>query len=82
MKEESLPLSLSSLTMCTEWQHTNAGAPRARLQFEGELSPKHYQYIEEAGPLKPKLSQNLVKPFVLRFAKRCPTWTRIMWMQP
>jgi hypothetical protein len=50
--------------MCTEWQHTNAGAPRARLQFEGELSPKHYQYIEEAGPLKPKLSQNLVKPFV------------------
>jgi hypothetical protein len=21
-------------------------------------------------------------PFVLRFAKRCPTWTRVMWMQP
>jgi hypothetical protein len=23
-----------------------------------------------------------VLPIMLRFAKRCPTWTRIMWMQP
>jgi hypothetical protein len=23
-----------------------------------------------------------VSPIMLRFAKRCPTWTRIVWMQP
>jgi hypothetical protein len=25
---------------------------------------------------------SLVRDSVLRFAKRCPTWTRFVWMQP
>jgi hypothetical protein len=43
------------------------------MVLEGLCETRCESSISEVSPLGRRL---------LRFAKRCPTWTRIMWMQP
>jgi hypothetical protein len=85
---EFLPTDTSASHMCAgsakkksssksfsaeEWSKILWPAKTARKQLKKLRAEAGHICISKVTPPTPAM---------LRFAKRCPTWTRIMWMQP
>jgi hypothetical protein len=58
---------------------TSPGRTRARIAEAEDFLPGGNQYNQQVGGSR---EGGIPRgPVLLRFAKRCPTWTRIVWMQ-
>jgi hypothetical protein len=64
-----------------EEEHHQAGEGEEHIKLGQHQCPVLFQNDLKKN-LKNDLSRFCIEPSVLHFAKRCPTWTRIVWMQP